>query len=156
METKKVLVKENDAAVITCPFCHTIKKASVARYKERNKRELKIKCGCANVFSICLECRKHPRKPIKLIGKSINLSKHRESRDVIIKDISMGGIQLHPFRKHRIRKDDRLQISFSLNDANNTPITTHVTVKTVFKDHVGCEFNSIEEFRTSLGFYLID
>lgn len=155
MEMRKILVKEGDIAIITCPFCRKTKKLSVAQYKEKRKRELKIKCSCDKVFDICLECRKHPRKESKLIGKSINLSNHRESQDVIIKNISLGGIGLCPFRKHKTKKDDRLQVSFALNNTNHTLIDAHVSVRFTSNDHIGCEFNSTEHFKTPLGFYLI-
>ena len=156
MEAKKVLVKENDAAVITCPFCHRVKEVSVTRYKERRKRELNIKCSCKSIFNICLECRKNPRKQTKILGKSINLSKHRETQDIIIKNITMEGIGFVPLRKNRTSKNDRLLVSFTLNDTNGTQIDTPVTVRNAFKGYVGCEFDSTEKFKTSLGFYLID
>jgi hypothetical protein len=155
MEAKKVLVKEGDVAIITCPFCRKTKKLSVAPFKEKRKRELRIKCSCEKIFSICLECRKHQRKDVKLLGKSINLSQHRKSQDIIIINISLGGIGFNPMKMYEIRKDDRLQVSFSLNDSNNTPIETAATVRAVSKDYVGCEFNTTESFKPTLGFYLL-
>ncbi len=155
MEAGKVLVKEGDNATITCPICQKSKKISVAKYKEQSKRELRIKCSCGNIFCLCLEYRKHPRKSVKLLGKSINLSKHRESQDIIIKNISLGGIGFYPFKKHRTEKEDRLQVSFALNDRNSTLIDTDATVRAAGKDYIGCEFNASETFMTSLGFYLL-
>ena len=155
MEIKKVVVKEGDIAIISCPFCRKTKKMSVVRHKEIGKRELKIKCSCDKTFCICLECRRHHRKPAKLLGKSINLSNHREKQDVIIQNISLGGIGFCSLKKHRTRKDDRLQVSFDLNDVQNTPIDAEVTVRSTTIDYIGGEFNSTEKFKTSLGFYLI-
>lgn len=155
MEAKKVLVKEGDVAIITCPFCRKTKKQSVAPFKEKRKRELRIKCSCEKIFSICLECRKHQRKYVKLLGKCINLSQHRNSQDIILINISLGGIGFNPMKMYEIRKDDRLQVSFSLNDSNNTPIETTATVRAVSKDYVGCEFNTTESFKPTLGFYLL-
>ncbi len=155
MEMRKVMVKEGDVAIITCPFCKKTKKVSVGQYKETGKQELKIKCSCDKMFCICLECRIHHRKPAKLLGKSINLSNHREKQDVIIKNISSGGIGFCSFKKHRTRKDDRLQVSFNLNDIQHTPVDAHVTVRSATNDYIGGEFNSTEKFKTSLGFYLI-
>ena len=155
MEMIKVMVKKGDVAIISCPFCQKTKKISVEQYKETGKRELTIKCSCDKVFCICLECRKQHRKPARLLGKSINLSNHSEKQDVIIKNISSGGIGFCPFKKHRTRKDDRLLVSFNLNDIQHTPIDTHITVRSTTNDYIGCEFNSTEKFKTSLGFYLI-
>jgi hypothetical protein len=155
MEAGKVLVKEGDVAIITCPLCKKSKKLSVAKYKEIGKRELRIKCSCGNIFCLLLEYRRHPRKPVKLLGKSINLSKHRERQDIIVKNISLGGIGFYPFKTHRTQKDDRLQVSFALSDSNNTPIDTNATVRAAGKDYIGCEFNSSETIKTSIGFYLL-
>jgi glutaredoxin len=155
MEMRSVLVKEGDVAIITCPFCRRTEKLPVGHYKETGQRELKLKCSCEKVFCICLERRAHHRKPAKFLAKSINLSNHRENQDVIIQNISSGGIGFCPFKKHKTRKDDRLQVSFDLNDLQLTPIDTHVTVRTTMNDYVGCEFNSTEKFKISLGFYLI-
>ncbi|MFC1837703.1 PilZ domain-containing protein [Thermodesulfobacteriota bacterium] len=155
MEMQKVMVKEGDVAIITCPFCRKNKKLSVGQYKENGKRELRIKCSCDKVFRVCLECRRHYRKPTKLLGKTINLSNHREQQDVIIKNISSGGIGFCAFKKHKTRENDRLHVSFNLNDVNLTAIDTQVTVRSAYKDYIGCEFNSKEKFKTPLGFYLI-
>ena len=154
MEAEKIQVKEGDVAVITCPLCRKIKKMSVAKYKEKGKRELRIKCSCDNTFRLYLEYRKHPRKSVGLLGKSINLSKQRESQDIIIKNISLGGIGFCPFKKHRTRIDDQLQVSFELNGPDKIPIDADATVRAAGRDHIGCEFNAAENFRTALGFYL--
>jgi len=156
METRKLLVKEGDIAVVVCPFCRNSKKLSVAQYREQRKRELRIKCSCANILNICLEYRKHPRLETKLLGKCINLSLHRESHDVIIKNISLGGIGLCPFnKKHRTKKDHQLHVSFSLNNSKHTLINSQVSVCSAASDHIGCKFNSTDHFKTALGFYLI-
>jgi len=128
---------------------------SVLQYKETGKRELQITCSCANVLDLCLEYRKHPRQETRLLGKSINLSNHRESRDIIIKNISLGGIGLSPLTDHRTNKDDRLHVSFALNNSKQTPIDANVAVRTVRNDYIGCEFNSSDHFKTALGFYLL-
>ena len=73
MEMRKVMVKEGDVAIITCPFCKKTKKVSVGQYKETGKQELKIKCSCDQMFCICLECRIHHRKPAKLSKKQCGI-----------------------------------------------------------------------------------
>jgi len=155
METRKVMVKEGDVAIITCPSCRKTKKISVLHYKETGQRELKIRCGCDTLFCICLEYRAHHRKPTRLLGKTINLSNHRENQDIIIKNVSWGGIGFCSLKKHRTRKDDLMQVSFNLNDVQLSSIDSDVTVRSSTIDYIGCEFNSTEKFKTSLGFYLI-
>lgn len=155
MEIMKVMVKEGDIATITCPHCKKMKQASVSDYRTAGKRELKIRCSCDEMFTVSLECRQHYRKTTKLLGKSINLSNHLEQRDILIKNISTSGIGFCPFKKHKTRKDDRLQIIFNLNDAHYTPINAEVTVQNTSDEYIGCKFNSTEKFSKPLGFYLI-
>ena len=156
MEKKNVLVKEGDVALITCPFCRKATKLSVGQYREKGKRELRIKCCCEKLFCVGLEYRKHPRKPVRLLGRSINLSRHRESNDILIKNISLGGICFSPFSKHKIRQDDKMQVSFTLNDASQTIIDASARVRTVSPDYICCKFTGAENFSKSLGFYLFD
>ncbi len=155
MEAKKVLVKQGDVAVLSCPFCRKIKKISVAQYKGTGKRELRIKCSCEKKFCLCLEYRRHPRKRVRLLGKNINMSK-QEGQQIIIENISMGGIGFTIFNKHRTQTDDQVEVSFELDDSNNTPINSGATVRSLSKDHVGCEFNATHNFKASLGFYLLN
>lgn len=154
METKNLLVKDGDEAIITCVSCLQRKKIPMALIREKRMRELRIKCSCNNIFCLCLEYRKYYRKPIKLLGKSINLSK-REGRDIVISNISLGGIGLRSLKKHRTQKDDLLQVMFTLNDINNTPIEAKAAVRSVSENYIGCEFEATEDFKTSLGFYLL-
>ena len=156
MEKRKLLVKDDDIANIVCPFCRETKNLSVSEFKEKGKRDLRVKCACDKIFEIYLEYRRHPRQETRLLGKSINLSNHRENQDVIIKNISLGGVGLCPFsRSHNTRKNDKLQITFTLNNSKQTIIDTNVSVRAVAEDYIGCEFNTTDHFKTSLGFYLI-
>jgi hypothetical protein len=155
MEPKKILVKEGNTAIATCPSCRKIRKLSVGKYKKQGKRHLKIKCSCKELYDVFLEFRRYPRKPIKLIGKSFNLSKRKERQDIIVRNISLGGIGFLPFTKHRTEMYDQLVVSFELDDANHTPIDAQVTVRVADENYVGCEFNSNDRFKQNLGFYLI-
>ena len=155
MEPKKILVKEGDIAIVTCPSCQKIRKLSVKKYKQKGKREIKIRCNCENIFDVFLEFRKFPRKSTKLIGKTINISKTKDPQRVIIKNVSFGGIGFSPFNEHESEMFDQLMVSFNLNDVANTYIDTQVTVRVANENYVGCEFNSYGQFKKDLGFYLI-
>ena len=155
MEARKVLVNESDEAVISCPACSLVKKMSVGRYRKDSKRYLRVKCSCSKVFNLCLEYREYYRKSVKLLGKSINLSNHRETQDIIVKNVSLRGVGFCPFKKHRTRQGDRLQVFFELNDGYNSPIRTDVIVRRVEENYLGCEFINALKIREPLGFYLL-
>jgi hypothetical protein len=155
MKTHRVMVKEGDVAIIVCPFCHRTNKHSVTSFRERGRRNLRVRCCCEKMFDLTLEFRRHYRKPVKLLGRSINLSRHRMGGDVIIRNISMGGIGFYPFKENRSSENDLLQIIFELDDRCQTPINSKATVRNVGSDYVGCEFDNIDGFRKPLGFYLL-
>ena len=154
METAKILVKEGETAVVSCPSCRRTRTMRVASLRAGAKREVRAKCSCSCIFSFVLEFREYPRKEVRLLGEAVNLSHHKENRAMIIRNISMGGIGFSPFEKHRMKKDDRLQLSFTLNDPQNTTIETTATVRYATQEFVGCEFSNIDNFRAPLGFYL--
>jgi len=156
MKERKVLVKGDDVAILSCPNCGKIKKLNVGHFRQNCKRVLRAKRSCDEIFSICLEYRKDVRKSVKLLGRTVNLSNHNETQDIIIKNISKGGVGFCPFKKHKTKQDDRLLVLFQLNDSNSTSINTDVTVRTVNNDYIGCEFNNIEKIKIPLGFYLLD
>ena len=155
MEPRKILVKEGDVAIATCPSCRVLRKVPVEKYKQNSKRELNIRCSCENVFQVCLEFRKHPRKPTKLIGRTVNISKQKSPKQVIIKNISEGGIGFSPFNGQYCEMYDQLIVSFNLDDTGHTHIDAQVTVRVASENYVGCEFNSNYQFKKDLGFYLI-
>lgn len=155
MEPRKILVKEDDVAIVTCPSCRVLRKVSVEKYKKKSKRQLNIKCSCGNFFQVSLEFRKYPRKLTKLIGRTVNISKRKDPQRVIIKNISLGGIGFSPFTDKNCEMYDQLMVSFNLDDASHTHIDAQVTVRAANEDYVGCEFNARDQFKKDLGFYLI-
>jgi len=155
MESRKILVKEGDVAIATCPSCRKLRKLSVGKYKQQGKREITIRCSCKNLFHVCLEFRRHPRKPTKLIGRTINISKRKDPRKVIIKNISLGGVGFSPLNGLKYEIHDQLMVSFNLDNVAHTHIDTQVTVRAANENYVGCEFNSCRQFKKDLGFYLI-
>jgi len=154
METVRVIIQEGDVAVITCPFCLETRRLSMGQNSGSAKRALKIKCLCGKVFVVCLEYRKHERKATNLLGVSVNLTNHNEKQDIIIENISLGGIAFCPFKKHQISKEDLLKVSFNLSDSGQTSIDAHVTVRTATDNYVGCEFNATDKFKTPLESFL--
>ena len=154
METTKVIIQEDDVAVITCPFCLETRRLSVEQNSGAAKRALKIKCLCGKVFAVCLDYRKHERKATNLLGFSVNLTNHHEKQDIIIENISLGGLAFCPFQKHQISKEDLLKVSFNLCDSGQTSIDALVTVRTATDSYVGCEFKATDEFITPLESFL--
>jgi hypothetical protein len=152
----KTHVRPDNTAVITCPHCGTQKSVPVGSYKG-NKSSLKIKCGCKNIFTVNLEFRKKVRKRTNLRGTYSNQSQRGNRGTIVIKNISVSGLEFSSMDAHNIKVEDELTVKFSLDDEQRSKIIKDVIVRDVRKNSVGCEFEKSGEFAFDgpLGFYVM-
>ena len=152
----KTYVRPDNTAVITCPYCGTQKTVPVDSYRG-SKSSLKIKCGCKNIFTVNLEFRKKIRKRTNLRGTYNNHSQRGHRGNIVIKNISVSGLEFSSMDVHNIKVEDELTIEFSLDNEQRSEIIKDVIVKDVRKNSVGCEFEKSGEFAFDgpLGFYVM-
>jgi hypothetical protein len=123
---EKVYVDENSRATIICPKCKIEKNLDVTDFKDSHKR-LKAKCKCGEIFRITLEFRKHPRKNVLFAGEYFVQEKD-EKRDILIKDISMTGINFTTIRPHNFSIDDIVELKFTLDNSMRTRVQEPVKI----------------------------
>ena len=123
---EKVYVDENSRATIICPKCKIEKKLDVTDFKDTHKR-LKAKCKCGEVFRITLEFRKHRRKNVLFAGEYF-VQDNDEKRDILIKDISMTGINFTTIRPHNFSIDDIVELKFTLDNSMRTRVQEPVKI----------------------------
>ena len=149
---KTVYVDDTNQATIICPSCGFTKKIDAKKFKNTQKN-VKVKCKCKETFRLTIEFRKHYRKNVKLPGEYI-IQKSGEKGEMIIIDLSMGGIRLETLGLHQILIDDSLEVKFNLDNSLGTEICKIVTVKWV-KDHIiGAHYSETNLYKKELGFYL--
>lgn len=155
MEIVNVYIKDNGRAQIKCPACKTVREIDAAAYREQ-KKILKIKCSCREVFGVSLESRKSFRKETHLHGKCVNLSRKNIRDDIIVKDVSMSGVGFIVISgRHAIRDGDEITVEFRLDDAQNSLVTRNAVVRLVNDSFIGCEFSDHLQYNKALGFYLM-
>lgn len=155
METIKAFVREDNTATIICPACNKPKTVSVTSFKDKG-HELKVRCPCDHVFRVTLDFRKYYRKPVELPGEYKSLKPLGQGGgDIIIKDISLGGLGFVVSGINTIEVGHRLQVCFELDNKKKTFLTKEVVVQSVNNDFVGCRFAAHELYEKELGFYLI-
>ncbi len=154
MKIVRCFVRPDNTTTIICPACNEPKTISVTAYKHK-RHTIKVRCKCKEVFTIQLDFRSVYRKPTNMPGNYTNLSSpNQENIDVIVTNISKGGLGfIAPYPEY-ILKGQKLSIEFQLNDKKKTILTKTVIVQNVKKDHVGCEFESNQAFDKALGFFL--
>ena len=154
MKSQKAFVREDGTTVLKCPFCRHARTVSVEKIKDK-KKVITVKCSCQKSYSVSLELRKLYRKSASLNGRYVNQSQGNETGMMIVKDVSMGGIGFEAVGGCRIKVEDELDVTFTLDDTHASVVKKLVVVRIVRNKFVGCEFIHAHEYDKSLGFYLL-
>ena len=148
----KFYVDDTNQATIICPKCGFAKTMDTTRYKGTQKK-LKANCKCGEVFKLTLEFRKHFRKDVRLSGE-FTIQQSGEKGEIIVQDLSMGGIKFSSFRPHQIFIDDTLELKFNLDNPARTEIQRSARVVWVRDRDVGAQYIEPKLFERDLTFYL--
>lgn len=149
----KFFVDSQNKVTMRCPKCGTSRTIDAATLKTSVK-QINITCKCGEVFRGVFEFRKCYRKAVLLPGKYKDLNKPKRG-DIVIKDLSMGGIGFTCEPSQKIKPGDHLEVVFRLDDAQKSEITLQVRVRSVKGGFVGTERTDKQLYQGALGFYLM-
>ena len=149
---KTVHVDDTNQATIICPKCGFTKNIDATNFKNTHKKR-KVKCKCGEIFQITIEFRKHFRKNIRLPGEYI-IQRKGEKGEIIIRDLSLGGIRFESLRPHQISTDDTLEVKFKLDNQMRSEINKLVRIIWVRDRIVGAQFSESKSYEKDLGFYM--
>ncbi len=152
----KAYVRPDNTAVINCPHCGRQKSIPAASFRGA-KSKIKIKCACKNIFTIQLEFRKRVRKRTNLRGRYINHSQKESSGSIVVRNISVIGLEFTSLDIQNFKVGDEITLIFTLDDEQRTEITKEAVVREVRQNSIGCEFTQAGElvFDGPLGFYIM-
>jgi len=148
----KFYVNDTNQTTIICPKCGFAKAIDTTNFKE-TKKQLKANCKCGEVFKFTLEFRKYYRKEVKLSGE-YTLKQSGEKGEIMVKDLSLGGMQFTSFRPHQILTDDTIELKFKLDNPARTEIRRSAKVMWVRDRDVGVQYIEPKLFERDLSFYL--
>ena len=134
----KFYVDENNQARIVCQKCGINKNLDVTKFKDTHKR-LKAKCRCGEVFRLTLDFRRHYRKNVRLAGEYFVREKN-EKGEILIKDISMTGINFETLKPHNFSKDDTVELKFTLDNPMKTKVLESAKIKRIINRNVGAQY----------------
>ena len=140
---KTIYVDDTNRVKIICPQCGNEKNFDVTNFKDTHKK-LKAKCRCGEVFRFTLEFRKHHRKKVQLPGEYFVQGKD-EKGEMIIEDISAGGIRFVCRKPHYISRNDTVELKFTLDNPMRTEIQELVKIIWIIDRNVGAHY--IEQSR---------
>ncbi len=149
---KKIFVVNNNATLI-CPKCGKSVVSNVEKYKTINK-PIKVKCKCGHVYLVSLEIRKFYRKDVNLSGIYINNSKDKQEGNMMVRNLSLGGLKFALNHMSNVAVDDRIIAKFVLDDRKKSEIKKQGVVRNIYKNFVGIEFLD-DDYNKELGFYLM-
>ncbi|HIJ89519.1 MAG: PilZ domain-containing protein [Desulfobulbaceae bacterium] len=162
-KVQKVFVKEDNCAKIRCYTCGLIK---TVRLQDAAKisPEIKVRCVCTAVFLVRFEYRKFYRKATNLEGtyhvlfdgRDIpDFSQAKKTTNCRIENISMHGAGFSTLGRHRIEKNGRLILAFTLDNPHKTWIEKTGVVQLVEGSYIGMRFDEPATTDKALGFYLM-
>ena len=149
---EKFYVDENNQVNIICHKCGFEKSIDAINYRN-TKNKVKGKCKCIEGFEFTLEYRKHYRKNVTLPGEYIS-PKNGGKGEIIIRELSLTGVQFESLNPHQISSDDTLEVTFKLDNPLGSEIRKLAKVVWVRDRSVGAQFSERKLYEQALGFYL--
>lgn len=154
IQEKKFFVNKQGLATIVCPACGKSKVFDTNKLPP-GKSSLRVKCKCGEEFKARFEFRKQYRKDVSLDGRYENRSRNGDAGDVVIDDISMGGVGFHTLEAHEIDQGHVLTLHFTLDTNPPRDISRQMRVMRVSGRNIGCSYVQPLDRDPDIGFYLM-
>jgi hypothetical protein len=149
----KIFVNNLNKATICCPKCNSLKIIDATTLKATAKK-VKISCKCGEVFRAFFEFRRSFRKAVTLDGKYKALNRPKRG-NIVVKDLSVGGIGFSCNPAHNIKPGDLLEVAFTLNDPQRSTIVLKIRVQHAKDGVIGAAWTDKISDQPALGFYLM-
>jgi hypothetical protein len=149
-----VEVDSRNQAAIACPRCQFVKIVEAGRFRSSGNR-INVRCRCGHVFRCQVNFRRHFRKPVRLAGEYRNVKTGKRG-DMLIEDLSLGGVGFTRFGPHQVQLGDRLEVRFRLSRKSGREIAKRAWVRSIRDDFVGLEFSETDLPGKDLQFFLMD
>ena len=156
MKVHKVLVDADNSGLFVCPRCKTEKRAEVSKFRGCIS-PIRVKCPCGSTFAVSLEFRRAPRKGTDLVGYFCPFPESGDWEEMVVENVSFGGLMFLPLTHHTIREGDQVKVRFRLDDERRSEIERTAVVRRETPDHsLHCSFNDRSAYAKALGFYFME
>ncbi|MDY6904297.1 MAG: PilZ domain-containing protein [Thermodesulfobacteriota bacterium] len=125
------LTTQSKKAAVSCPNCKTKQEFTVAAATTGAQPEhIAVECPtCGLQSKICIERRRYYRKPVWFPGTYYKVDDADVSGDMIVKNISRGGLLLATNLFQKLDRDQKLRVEFHLDDREHSLIQKDVLVR---------------------------
>jgi len=149
---QKLYIDTSQKTTITCPKCLFERSIDVTKIGD-DQKILRGKCRCGKAYEFTIVYIKGYRKDVEFFGEYI-IEKSGIKGDIIIRELSMGGIRFENLSLHQISKDDILEVKFQLDNPKRSEIQKSVKVIWVKDQNISANFIETQSYKADLGFYL--
>ena len=162
-----VHVNLHNSATVICPHCEIRYTVNAGKVTTRGRR-YKLRCKCGQSLSVFFEFRENPRRELyvdgyyRLIREVYVRGTVRTDATsegfvrVLVQNISRTGIGFIVPTGHELKVEDRLEIMFTLDDAERSRIERNAIVRRIAEgNYLGCEFTDIGHFDKDTGFLVM-
>ncbi|ETW95680.1 MAG: hypothetical protein ETSY1_29605 [Candidatus Entotheonella factor] len=135
---------------VICEQC-----GSILQLVSLKPKEQYVGCSCGQILLFIIkDQRTHIRHAVKLLGLYRSEGGNSRIGEMMVEDLSYDGARIRSLTPHNVSPDERLIISFTLDDAAQTNIHKTVTVVHVHGDTMGVHFVESSTLDYSLANYL--
>lgn len=146
------LIKHSED-VINCDRCGYVLRVFVSGGSTVEHPEA-VHCVCGKQLQVAKEPRKHARKVTELPGVFLYETNREQTGEMIVEDISHGGLSVRIEGAHSLVRNDRLLVVFNLDDQSRTPISEPVRVRHVRDQVLGLQFVNTQTHNKALTHYI--
>jgi len=155
VSAQEIFIGGKNQVIIMCLRCGREKTVESSKIMGVSK-PVRVKCTCGHAFDVVFEKRSFYRKPTHLPGYYAKVGEMGNLDEMIVVNLSKGGVGLEIVGSKDIREGDVLRVDFKLDNEPRTPIKTDIVVRAVKGQYVGGQFTRLDEHsKTKLGFYLM-
>jgi hypothetical protein len=152
-EMMKVFLGPSGRTTVRCPFCEKHHNREVPMYLYN--KPVRAKCKCGKSFPVLFDSREHCRTEVRLKGEYRDTFGEKDLMTVTTLSASGAGFEA-ACSTPDVSVGETIQVSFWLNSAYKTLITTKAIVKRIDRNRLGVEFVGLDEHQQKcLGFYLM-
>ena len=147
-----IYADETNQVSIICPKCQLEQNIDTTKFKHTPKK-LEGKCQCGEPYEYTIEFRNSYRKDVNIPGNYTILGRG-EKEDLIIRELSLTGLQFETLKPHYISEDDALEVTFKLDNHWRSEIRKLVKVIWIKDLIIGVHFMETKSYENELRSYL--
>jgi hypothetical protein len=136
-----------------CPSCQRV--LPMPRVWPRSRNAKPLVCPCGQLFRLRPNTRKFRRKPVNLAGYCSDMAEASPPSEIIINDLSYGGMQFRVTGSHTLQIGMQLQVHFTLPDKAAQKIQQTICIRHVEGQTVGASWDETEPFAAALALFLM-